>query len=77
MYLSVKQILTCHWKVLESNILHELALWGLCFVLTKTFEIYATEECSDIFTYATAPVQTGPGAHPTSCTMGTGSFHGV
>jgi len=21
-----------------------------------------------------APVQTGPGAHPTSCTMGTGSF---
>jgi len=24
-----------------------------------------------------APVQTGPGAHPTSCTMGTGSFPGV
>ena len=24
-----------------------------------------------------APVQTGPGAHPTSCTMGTGSFQGV
>ena len=24
-----------------------------------------------------APVQTGPGAHPTSCTMGTGSFLGV
>ena len=23
------------------------------------------------------PVQTGPGAHPTSCTMGTGSFSGV
>ena len=23
------------------------------------------------------PVQTGPGAHPTSCTMGTGSFLGV
>jgi len=23
-----------------------------------------------------APVQTGPGAHPTSCTMGTGSFRG-
>ena len=23
-----------------------------------------------------APVQTGPGAHPTSCTMGTGSFPG-
>jgi hypothetical protein len=22
-------------------------------------------------------VQTGPGAHPTSCTMGTGSFPGV
>ena len=22
------------------------------------------------------PVQTGPGAHPTSCTMGTGSFPG-
>jgi hypothetical protein len=24
-----------------------------------------------------APVQTGPGAQPTSCTMGTGSFPGV
>ena len=24
-----------------------------------------------------APVQTGPGAHPTSCTMGIGSFLGV
>jgi len=24
-----------------------------------------------------APVQTGPGAHPTSCTMGTGSFLGL
>ena len=23
-----------------------------------------------------APVQTGPGSHPTSCTMGTGSFPG-
>jgi hypothetical protein len=24
-----------------------------------------------------APVQTGPGAHPASCTMATGSFPGV
>jgi len=24
-----------------------------------------------------APVQTGPGAHPASCTMGTGYFQGV
>jgi hypothetical protein len=24
-----------------------------------------------------APVQTGPGAHPASCRMGTGSFPGV
>ena len=24
-----------------------------------------------------APVQSGPGAHPASCTMGTGSFPGV
>ena len=24
-----------------------------------------------------APVQTGPGAHPTSCTIGTGCFLGV
>jgi len=23
------------------------------------------------------PIQTGPGAHPASCTMGTGSFPGV
>jgi len=28
------------------------------------------------FTFS-APVQTGPGAHPASCTMGTGSFPGV
>ena len=24
-----------------------------------------------------APIQTGPGAHPTSCTLGTGSLPGV
>jgi len=24
-----------------------------------------------------APIQTGPGAHPASCTMGTGSFTGA
>ena len=24
-----------------------------------------------------APVQTGPGAHPASCTMGTGTFPGI
>jgi len=24
-----------------------------------------------------APVHTGPGAHPASCTMGTGSFPGI
>ena len=24
-----------------------------------------------------APLQTGPGAHPASCTMGTGSFPGI
>ena len=24
-----------------------------------------------------APVQTGPGVHPASCTMGTGSFPGI
>ena len=28
-------------------------------------------------TVFSAPVQTGPGAHPASCTMGTGSFPGV
>jgi hypothetical protein len=27
--------------------------------------------------YTSAPVQTGPGAHSASCTMGTGSFPGV
>jgi len=64
-------------EVLESIILHELALWRLCFVLTKNFERYATEECSDIFSYTTAPIQTGSGAHPASCTMAAGSFHGV
>jgi hypothetical protein len=26
------------------------------------------------WTIFSAPVQTGPGAHPASCTMGTGSF---
>ena len=28
-------------------------------------------------TRISAPVQTGPGAHPASCTVGTGSFPGV
>jgi len=28
-------------------------------------------------TIFSAPVQTGPGAHPASCTMDTGSFPGV
>jgi len=30
-----------------------------------------------VVTRFSAPVQTGPGAHPASCTMGTGSFPGV
>ena len=30
-----------------------------------------------IIRFFSAPVQTGPGAHPASCTMGTGSFPGV
>ena len=30
-----------------------------------------------VFIWKSAPVQTGPGAHPTSYTMGTGSFPGV
>jgi len=39
--------------------------------------------CSDIsiktcmYTEGFPPVQTGPGAHPASCKMGTGSFPGV
>jgi hypothetical protein len=37
----------------------------------NTYQLY-------IHTYRfSAPVQTGPGAHPASCTMGTGSFTGV
>jgi hypothetical protein len=32
---------------------------------------------SSIFARFSAPVQTGPGAHPPSCTMGTGSFLGL
>jgi hypothetical protein len=38
------------------------------------------ERCGDripVEARFSAPVQTGPGAHPASCTMGTGSFLGV
>ena len=64
-------------EVLEPSILHELALQHLCFVLERIPEKYATAESSDIFSYTTTPIQTGSGAHPASCTMGTGSLRGV
>jgi hypothetical protein len=54
----------------------EMGLWHRCCVFLITFEYeyegYVTEGCSDIFSYNTAAVQTGPGAHPASCTMGAG-----
>ena len=36
-----------------------------------------SEDRIPVGTRFSAPVQTGPGAHPGSCTMGTGSFPGV
>jgi len=37
--------------------------------------MYAT--CFRVEARFSAPIQTGPGAHPASCTMGTGSLPGV
>jgi len=63
-----------------------------CFVhiseLTATFASYIISRYSDWLRAGRSgiesrwgrdflPVQTGPGAHPASCTMGTGSFPGV
>ena len=40
-----------------------------------TFRLVA--QCFNKLRHGVASVQTGPGAHPASCTMGTGFFSGV
>jgi len=46
--------------------------------LVISFEnVHTSETLSNSRTYSWFPVQSGPGAHPGSCTMGTRSFPGV
>ena len=64
-------LLNCALKLVEEIILMEFVVCNM---------IYATlfiKRCGDRIPREarfSAPVQTGPGAHPASCTTGTGSF---
>ena len=44
---------------------------------SQNFLHFNSEDLVPVEARFSAPVQTGPGAHPASCTMGTGSFPGV
>jgi hypothetical protein len=46
------------------------------FLYSVYYELTAST-CFELGARFFAHVQTGPGAHPASCTMGTGSFSGV
>jgi hypothetical protein len=45
--------------------------------ITRSFVISTSHHVIPVGARFSLPVQTGPGAHPTSCTMGTGSYPGV
>jgi hypothetical protein len=50
------------------------------FIVSRYSDWLWARRCGDripVGVRFSAPVQTGPGAHPASCTMGTGSFPGV
>ena len=49
------------------------SLLALCLTLFK----FIKKKKNPMEARFSAPVQTGPGPHPASCTMGTGSFTGV
>jgi len=73
----------CDVRVLRRILSTFQCFCGLLFCLFTYLCITATElraERSGIesrWERGFPPVQTGPGAHPTSCKMGTGSFSGI
>ena len=86
-------IVSTSMQLYRTERLHPLAYPVISIVLRKTikdtpcicatsFQVKKPYFVLSIFTFRTiltfsAPVQTGPEAHPASCTMGTGSFPGV
>ena len=53
-------------------------MWvGLCSRYSDWLRAGRSEDRIPVEARFSAPVQTGPGAHPASCTMGTRSFPGV
>jgi len=50
---------------------------GSSLIIATGYELDGPEIKSRLGARFSAPVQTDPGAHPASCTMGTGSFLGV
>ena len=61
------------------SIIRSLALYTQQYeyVLRVLVRLLANKISSILIPLASSPVQTGPGAHPASCTMGAGSFPGV
>jgi hypothetical protein len=78
------QLLTIRYDDSKGALLHLNLRWScLSFVdrLAQSVQRLATSwtvrDRISVGARFCAPVQTGPGAHPASCTMGTGSFLGV
>ena len=69
----------CRPSVLQDRLPYVTCRVGRCSSVGIATELRAGRSGDRIPVRArfSAPVQTGPGAHPASCTMGTGSFPGV
>ena len=61
--------------VYSANCLHSMGRDGLVGIAT-TLRAGRSRDRIPVGARFSAPVQTGPGAHPASCTMGTGYFGG-
>jgi len=86
-HIHVSTLLLCHYWPLMSAVVKKFMLLGVtpCNFVLGTVTICRPGSSVDIATdYGLdspgsnfPPIQTGPGAHPASCKMGTGSFPGV
>ena len=83
--------ISCLGPVFYSGLTHSVAVICHCFRSTNTSYCGPGSSVGIVTGYGldgpgiesrwgarfSAPVQIGPGSHPTSCTLGTGSFPGV
>ena len=60
---------TVHWRKVSSNDKHDIVFFFLQFYYNQPRWVGGAR--------FSTPVQTGPGAHPSSCTVGTGSLLGI